>query len=713
MGLTQSSTGIKATDGDTAVKKRSDAEKVIALAGNPNVGKSTIFNALTGLNQHTGNWPGKTVANAQGTCQSKHCRYTLVDIPGTYSLMAHSAEEEIARNFICFNNPDAVVVVCDATCLERNLNLVLQAMEISSKVIVCINLMDEAKRKKIDIDTKVLSDTLHVPVVSTVARKKKTLQALLNTIDDTVLKPNDNTQFRITYPPEIENAISVIEKNVREKIGDSLNARWLSIKLLENDESLMKELNKRFGKEFVESEEIKSSLSAAYEYLTGFQSKNESFKDIIASSAITAAEKIARKAVKYNYDNYSGFDRRLDKFLTGKIWGYPAMILMLALIFWITVTGANYPSEILANFLFFIQDKLTEIFMRFNAPTWLHGILVLGMYRVLAWVTAVMLPPMAIFFPLFTILEDSGYLPRIAYNLDKPFKKCCACGKQALTMCMGFGCNAAGVVGCRIIDSPRERLLAILTNNFVPCNGRFPTLISIISMFLIFGSGKCTSILSSLILTFFIVGGIFLTFAVTKILSKTLLKGVPSSFTLELPPYRIPQFGKIVVRSIFDRTVFVLGRAIAVAAPAGMIIWLMANTYIHGTNILNLCADFLNPFASVMGLDGVILIAFILGFPANEIVIPIIIMAYMSSGTITEFDSLNELKRLFVENGWSTVTAVCTMVFSLFHWPCSTTLITVKKETGSIKWTILAAAIPTLCGVIICILINLISKIFI
>lgn len=711
MGLTKSSTGIKAVDEFTVVKKRSESEKIIALAGNPNVGKSTIFNALTGLNQHTGNWPGKTVANALGTCQSKCCQYTLVDIPGTYSLMAHSAEEEIARNFICFNNPDAVVVVCDATCLERNLNLVLQAMEISDKVIICINLMDEAKRKKIDIDTKTLSDTLHVPVVSTVARKKKTLRNLLDAIDDTVLNKKSDAQFRITYPTEIESAISVIEKAVKEKIGDSINARWLSIKLLENDELLMKELNKRFGEELLTSEDLRAAIYTAHEHLAAVQS--DSFKDIIASTVITTAEGIADKAVKYNYDNYSSLDRRLDKFLTGKIWGFPAMIMMLALIFWITVTGANYPSEILSKFLFNIQDKLTELFIRLNAPKWLHGILVLGMYRVLAWVTAVMLPPMAIFFPLFTVLEDSGYLPRIAYNLDKPFKKCCACGKQALTMCMGFGCNAAGIVGCRIIDSPRERLLAILTNNFVPCNGRFPTLISIISMFLIFKNGKCTSIISSLILTFFIVGGIFLTFAVTNLLSKTLLNGIPSSFTLELPPYRIPQFGKIIVHSIFDRTIFVLGRAAAVAAPAGMIIWLMANIYIHGANILNICANFLNPFASLMGLDGVILIAFVLGFPANEIVIPIIIMAYMSSGTITEFDSLNELKSLFVENGWTTVTAVCTMIFSLFHWPCSTTLLTIKKETGSLKWTALAAAIPTLCGIIICMLINLISKIFI
>lgn len=278
---------------------------------------------------------------------------------------------------------------------------------------------------------------------------------------------------------------------------------------------------------------------------------------------------------------------------------------------------------------------------------------------------------------------------------------------------MGFGCNAAGIVGCRIIDSPRERLLAILTNNFVPCNGRFPALISILTMFFVGTTGKYTSIVSALMLTAVIVLGIFTTFLITKILSKTLLKGVPSSFTLELPPYRMPQFSKVIVRSVFDRTLFVLGRAVSVAAPAGILIWLMANISINNINLLNICAEFLDPFASLMGLDGVILIAFILGFPANEIVIPIIIMAYMSTGTIAELDSLSELKELFAANGWTQITAICTMLFSLMHWPCSTTLITVKKETNSLKWTLLAAAIPTACGIIVCMIVNFVSKIFI
>ena len=390
------------------------------------------------------------------------------------------------------------------------------------------------------------------------------------------------------------------------------------------------------------------------------------------------------------------------------------MLLMLLLIFWITITGANYPSQILSDILFKGQDKLTELFHWLNAPEWLHGVLVLGIYRVLAWVVSVMLPPMAIFFPLFTLLEDSGYLPRVAYNLDRPFKRCNACGKQSLTMCMGFGCNAAGIVGCRIIDSPRERLLAILTNNFVPCNGRFPTIISILTMFFVgFSGGAGPSLLSAALLTAVILLGIAVTFGVTKLLSKTLLKGVPSSYTLELPPYRKPQILKVLVRSIFDRTLFVLGRAAAVAVPAGLIIWLMANVTVNDVTLLSHCAAFLDPFARFLGMDGIILMAFILGLPANEIVVPIIIMGYMAQGSIIEFDDLEQMRQLFADNGWNFITAVCVMLFSLMHWPCSTTLITIKKETGSLKWTVIAALIPTVVGMAACALFANIARAFI
>lgn len=712
MGLTKSSVGIGAVDSGLIIKKQSPNDKIIALAGNPNVGKSTVFNALTGLNQHTGNWPGKTVANAQGYCKSEKHSFVLVDIPGTYSLMAHSAEEEVARNFICFGAPDAVAVVCDATCLERNMNLVLQTLEISSNVIVCVNLMDEAKRKKINIDLKKLEERLGVPVIGVTARKKKSLKRLLDALDSACDKKNESSPYKVTYSPEIEKAIAIVEPEAKRLSKGKINSRWLSLKLLDGDRSLLCEICGCLGDDFLKNPALFAALNRARETLQKSGITREKLKDSTVSAVVAAAEKICDGAVIYEKKQYSGRDRRIDRLLTGKLTAYPFMFLLLGVIFWLTITGANYPSELLSRLFALIGDKLDAAFTALGAPDLLHGALVDGVYRVLTSVIAVMLPPMAIFFPLFTLLEDSGYLPRIAYNLDRPFKRCKACGKQALTICMGFGCNAAGIVGCRIIDSPRERLLAVLTNNFIPCNGRFPMLISIITMFFVTGSaGGLSSLFSVAVLTLAIIFSVGMTLVVTKLLSKTLLKGVPSSFTLELPPYRRPQIGKVIVRSVFDRTLFVLGRAASVAAPAGLIIWLMANVTVSGSSLLSLCADFLDPLGKLMGLDGVILFAFILGFPANEIVVPIIMMTYLSAGTIDSAYGLAEMQALFVSNGWNAVTAICFIIFTLMHWPCSTTLLTIKKETGSLKWTFLAAAIPTAIGIALCILVNFIASV--
>ena len=702
MGLTHSSTGRGAVSEVLDPRRDWPGERVIALAGNPNVGKSTLFNALTNLHQHTGNWPGKTVALAQGTCSSGQYDYLFVDLPGTYSLMAHSPEEEVARDFICFGGADAAVVVCDATCLERNLNLVLQTLELCPRTLVCVNLLDEAKRKGVEVDLALLAQKLGVPVVGTSVRDKSSQTRLLAALDDLMEGPEPRPE-PVRYPSALESAAALLEPFLRTYRGAAFG-RWLALRLLEGDETLLQKAEQALSLRFGQIPGLNWALKTARARLAESGLDAGGLQDQITSALVRRGEELAQAVVHYGSGKREGRDRKLDRLLTSRLTGYPVMILLLALVLWLTIQGANYPSQLLSELLFWFQDRLTDWFTYFNAPDWLHGILVLGAYRTLAWVVSVMLPPMAIFFPLFTLLEDAGYLPRVAYNLDRPFQRCHACGKQALTMCMGFGCNAAGVVGCRIIDSPRERLLAILTNNFVPCNGRFPTLIAVITMFFVgTGGGIGASALSALLLTGVILLGIGATFGVTRLLSATVLKGVPSSFALELPSYRRPQIGKVLLRSLIDRTAFVLGRAAAVAAPAGALLWLLANLQPGGVSLLSSLAGFFDPFARLMGLDGVILVAFLLGFPANEIVIPIILMAYLSQGSLLEYESLAQLQSLLTANGWSWVTGVCVLLFCLFHWPCSTTLLTIRKETGSWRWTALAAVLPTGLGVAVCV----------
>ena len=688
------------------------SDKFIALAGNPNVGKSTIFNGLTGMNQHTGNWAGKTVGNAFGHVKGSKKSYTFVDIPGTYSLMANSKEEQVARRYLCFGDCDAVLIVCDATCIERNLNLVLQTMEIHKNVLVCVNLLDEAKRKGIDIDLDLLSKRLGTVCLGTTAKDKKSLSKIIKTVDEFFEQDRNNSFLNIIYDETVEKAVSILQSEIEKLDYKNLNPRWLSIKILEGDMSLIDEISDYLGIDFPFNGNIINAIKKANKILASDNLLGEKFKDKIVSSIINFAEFICNGIVTITPKKSANLDLKIDKILTSKTFGYPIMFAFLLAILWLTIVGANYPSNLLFNSFVFLQDKLINLSIYLRLPEWLYSALILGVFRVLSWVVAVMLPPMTIFFPLFTLLEDVGFLPRVAYNLDSPFKKCNACGKQALTMCMGFGCNAVGVTGCRIIDSKRERLIAILTNCFVPCNGRFPSLIAIITMFFVGSSlGIFSSLFSAGLLAITILLGILFTFIASKFLSKTLLKGEPSSFTLELPSYRKPQILKVIVRSIFDRTLYVLKRAIIVSAPAGLIIWLFANIQTNQQTILEIVSNFLDPIARVFGLDGVILLSFILGFPANEIVIPIIIMTYLSSGTILEYENLTALKTLFVDNGWTITTAICFIIFSLFHWPCSTTILTIKGETNSIKWTIISAFLPTVIGLSLCFLINLISTV--
>lgn len=687
-----------------------DNNRIIALAGNPNVGKSTVFNALTGLHQHTGNWPGKTVSNASGYFNFNNLTYKIYDLPGIYSILAHSEEEFVARDFICFGGSDVVVIVCDAGCLMRNLNLVLQVCEITDKVVVCVNLLDEAKKKKIDVNLNKLSDLLGVRVVGTSARSNVGLDELLYNIDLTFGESRKSKKVR--YNQYVEDAIKVISDAIILD-DSSINKRWVALNLLRDDELLRDKIEEELMID-LSDEKIDNSIKQARTLLLDGDITISEIDDVLTESINNEASLISSKVVSYLNEDYAKKDRRLDKILTKKSTGIPIMIILFAFIFWLTITGSNYPSMLLQSALFKFENVLFNFFSYLHIPNFVNEALTHGVYRVLAWVVSVMLPPMALFFPLFTILEDIGYLPRIAFNVDGIFKKCKTCGKQALTMAMGFGCNAVGVSGCRIIDSPRERLIAILTNSFVPCNGRFPILISIITMFLVgVEGGFWNSLLGVLILMMVIGFGIFMTFVTSSVLSKTLLKGVPSSFTLELPPYRRPQYGKVIVRSIFDRTLFVLGRAITVAIPAGLVIWCLANININGGSLLSILSNVLDPLGKLLGMDGVILLAFILAFPANEIVIPIIIMSYMSTGNLVDISNLSTLREVLVSNGWTWVTAVSVMLFSLMHWPCSTTCLTVKKETSSIKWTILSIVIPTFCGVVICLIFNALVHIFV
>ena len=639
MGLSKTSTGKKLSN-----KKEnfSDYEYTIAIAGNPNVGKSTIFNGLTGLHQHTGNWTGKTVENAAGICKYKGINYLLVDIPGTYSLMADSEEEKIARDYISSGKADVTLIILDATCLERNLNLVFQIMNLTDNIVVCVNLLDEAEKKGIKINLEKLSSLLGVPVVGTIARKKKTLENLMQTLSNVCNQT-------ISFIPE-------------------------SIDYTGNDEEYLENIFKK-------------------------------------------AHNISNEVCKIEKADYNEKDKKIDKILTSKKFGIPIMILFFCLIFWITIVGANYPSELLSNLFNSIEPYFKSFLEFINSPTWLTSLLLDGVYKTVTWIVSVMLPPMAIFFPLFTLLEDLGYLPRIAFNLDKCFKKCCSSGKQALTMCMGFGCNAAGIIGCRIISSPRERLIAILTNSFVPCNGRFPFLITIATIFfsgaIYYGESLKSSLISTLIVFIVICIGIAFTFLVSYILSKTILKGKPDCTILELPPYRKPQIGKILVHSLIDRTLFVLGRALSVTIPAGIIIWILANIQISDISLLTYIANFFDPFAKLMGLDGYILTAFLLGLPANEIVLPIILMCYTQAGSLIDLENIHSIFEILSTHGWTIVTAINVMIFSLLHFPCGTTLLTIKRETKSLKWAIVSFILPTTIGIILCMLINLFFNIFI
>jgi len=678
----------------------------IALSGNPNVGKSTVFNALTGLKQHTGNWTGKTVDVALGEYKYKENTYTIIDVPGTYSLTPHSKEECVARDFLCFTEYDKILVVCDATSLERNLYFIEQIKELEKEIVVAVNLLDEAKKKGISINLDLLSYELGVKVVGLEARNNIGIEELKKALSD-----NNKKEYKpIKYQRAIEDAVEIIYSAIYKYKLKNLSKRWLTLRMLDGDNEFFKSLKEYLGYDIRENKRIMKSIDYAYKSLEENGIDQETFLELIAESLYNKAERVSEKVTLICKTKKECRDLKIDKFVTGKVSSYLVLLLMLFSIFYITIVGANIPSELLMKAFSFIEVFIYEKLNNLGVSSFINDMFISGGFRVLGWVVSVMLPPMAIFFPLFTILEDLGFLPRIAYVLDSKFQKSNTSGKQSLTICMGYGCNCVGVTGARIIDSKRERLIAILTNSLTPCNGRFPAIIKLISIFFVVGVPFGNAILSSLLLSVVIVVSIMVTLLLSNILSKTFLKGEKSHYILELPPYRKPQFTKVIMRSVLERTLVVLGRAVVVAFPAGVIIWLLLN--VGERNIINNIVSSLSSLGSLMGLDGEILTSFLLGLPANEIVLPICLMLYSNGNELISIESKEVIADILVNNFWGIKTAVSFILFSLFHFPCATTLITIYKETKSVKWLLLSFLLPTITGIIICTIFNFICGFF-
>jgi ferrous iron transport protein B len=699
---------------------------LIALAGNPNVGKSTVFNELTGLRQHTGNWPGKTVVRAEGAFAHQGKRVKLVDLPGTYSLQAGSVDEEVARDFVLFGRPDVTVVVVDATRLERNLNLVLQILEITDRVVVFLNLMDEARRHGIGVDPARLEEELGVPVVPGTAREGVGIDELLDAAHDVATGARKNSPYRLSrHAPAVEVAINGLVPVIEDVYPEVPNARWVAMRLLNADEAVQEAVRAGELGQLVHDDsarDVEPPSEPERQRLLDAATRLRwelppDFHDIVTEHAYAASEALAGKAQKRGLAKAGfAFDRKLDELLTSRVFGFPLMLLILAVVFWLTIEGANVPSAMLATLLIdHGHSWLKGLAALAGLPWWLDGFLLDGVYLATAWVISVMLPPMAIFFPLFTLLEDFGYLPRVAFNMDSMFKKAGAHGKQALTMCMGFGCNAAGVVATRVIDSPRERLIAIITNNFSLCNGRWPTQILIATIFV---GALAPSRLGGLVSAAAVVGiallGIVMMFVSSWLLSRTVLRGEATSFSLELPPYRPPRVLQTLYTSLIDRTMIVLWRAIIFAIPAGAVIWLVSNVTVGGVSLAEHAVTWLDPFGLLLGLNGVILLAYVVAIPANEIVIPTVLMLTVLTGGIAgpegagvmfELDSVDATGDLLRGGGWTLLTAVNLMLFSLLHNPCSTTIYTIYKETRSMKWTTVATLLPVAMGVTICFLV--------
>lgn len=650
--------------GDNMKKKRA------CFVGNPNVGKSSLFNFLTHKNEHTGNWTGKTVKNAYATFSYKDTLWEVVDLPGTYSLIGESKEEKIASSFVCSLDYDLAVVVLDASNLERSIVLLLEVLDVTDRVIVCLNLMDEAKAQKINIDVLKLQQRLNVPIVITKASDGTGCARLCDEMNHFKVNPNI---FKVKHEGKIANYL---------KLTNSYADKPVSYLYQEKNcekESLQKVL--RFYKNYISREELLKSY-------------------------IHCTDKLLENIVERKEQTLKKEDIFWNKILSHKISSFVVTSIIFLVILWLTIFASNIPSDLMFSFFASGESFLLSFFS--FLPDFIVQPLILGGYRTFYWVISVMLPPLIIFFPLFSYLEDYGLFPRIAFNMDKPFKKCGSCGKQSLTMCMGLGCNAIGVTNTRIMEDKKMRILAILTNNFMPCNGRFPAMITMLSLFFIRDTSLFGSFLVALGLLLIIVLGIVLTFLWTKILNHFLFKKEEVMFILELPTFRRPSVWKTFSQALKEKAFPVLKRAMLVSFPLGILIYLLASWHLGNSTFLLLLVDKLNNFGHLFGLDGAIILAFILGMPANEIVIPSLLLCYTKSNALVSYTSMESLRHILVNNGWTWLTALCFLIIMLCHYPCTTTLLSIKKESKSWSYTILAFLIPTLTGLFLSFIINFI-----
>lgn len=653
--------------------------KNILLVGNPNVGKSSIFNILTHSHEHTGNWTGKTVKLARKNIINTN--YTLIDLPGIYSLSSLSDEEIVAKDTLLFEQYEKIIYVMDSSNIEKNLHLLLQILEINKNIILCLNMVDELDIKGIKINDKKLSEILDIKVIRCSASKNIGIKELIESLDE-----ESKSSYNYIYDYNIEKGIS----DIFEYLTNQFKSRFIALKLLEKDITLVDSIKTKYKLDIIDKD--------IQNYLMHVNS--EEISDSVSNLLNNISKNIYNEVVEISKEKEIG---TIDKIFSKKIYALPIMFIIIFGIFFITIVLANYPSELLSLIFNKFEICLVNLSNILKIPSYIYEPIIYGIYRVVSFIVSVMFPPLVIFFFLFTYAEESGILPRLAFNFDKVFK-CSGChGKQALTICSGFGCNACAIVGSRIIDSKRDKLIAILTNSFIPCNGRFPMIIALITMFFTNSNNKLQV---SLYLTLFVILAILISLLTSFILSKTILKGYNGFFILELPDYKKVKFKKVLKNSLIYKSLSILKKAVLVSIPCGIIIYFMTNTTIGNLSLFKIASNFLEPFGKLLGLDGVILLSFFLALPANEIVLPIIIMGYLGSKNVPMISNYLTIKEVLINNSWTYMTALSTILFSIMHFPCGTTLATIKSEVGT-KWMIYSFFIPLVTGILFLFILNL------